>query len=77
MHASQKEIRSTVSVNMFEISYRKIEEEGEVSSFRQRKGRAAQQDNNIIINESMNNDDSMFTDALIVLLMCLCPAKLA
>ncbi|XP_060734023.1 inositol 1,4,5-trisphosphate receptor type 2 isoform X1 [Tachysurus vachellii] len=37
MHLAQKEIRSTVSVNMFEISCRKHEEEGEVSNFRPRK----------------------------------------
>ncbi|GAA6101705.1 inositol 1,4,5-trisphosphate receptor type 2 isoform X2 [Tachysurus ichikawai] len=38
MQLAQKEIRSTVSVNMFEISCRKHEEEGEVSNFRPRKG---------------------------------------
>ncbi|KAF5897541.1 inositol 1,4,5-trisphosphate receptor type 2 isoform X2, partial [Clarias magur] len=38
MQLAQKEIRSTVSVNMFEIGCRKREEEGEVSTFRQRKG---------------------------------------
>lgn len=41
MQLAQKEIRSTVSVNMFEISCRKHEEEGEVSNFRPRKGRTA------------------------------------
>ncbi|XP_062860264.1 inositol 1,4,5-trisphosphate receptor type 2 [Trichomycterus rosablanca] len=39
MQSAQKEIRSTVSVNMFEISCRKREEEGEVSGYRHRKGR--------------------------------------
>lgn len=42
MQLAQKEIRSTVSVNMFEIGCRKREEEGEVSTFRQRKGRVAE-----------------------------------
>lgn len=41
MQLAQKEIRSTVSVNMFEISCRKREEEGEVCGFRQRKGGVA------------------------------------
>ncbi|XP_007250632.3 inositol 1,4,5-trisphosphate receptor type 2 [Astyanax mexicanus] len=39
MQLAQKEIRSTVSVNMFEISCRKREEEGEVSGVRHKKGR--------------------------------------
>ncbi|XP_066541868.1 inositol 1,4,5-trisphosphate receptor type 2 [Hoplias malabaricus] len=39
MQLAQKEIRSTVSVNMFEISCRKREEEGEVSNVRHKKGR--------------------------------------
>ncbi|XP_027017220.1 inositol 1,4,5-trisphosphate receptor type 2 isoform X2 [Tachysurus fulvidraco] len=37
MQLAQKEIRSTVSVNMFEISCRKHEEESEVSNFRPKK----------------------------------------
>ncbi|KAL7871156.1 hypothetical protein SRHO_G00086530 [Serrasalmus rhombeus] len=41
MQIAQKEIRSTVTVNMFEISCRKREEEGEVSSIRHKKGRDA------------------------------------
>uniref|UniRef100_W5LMA3 Inositol 1,4,5-trisphosphate receptor n=1 Tax=Astyanax mexicanus TaxID=7994 RepID=W5LMA3_ASTMX len=40
MQLAQKEIRSTVSVNMFEISCRKREEEGEVSGVRHKKGGA-------------------------------------
>ncbi|XP_035381388.1 inositol 1,4,5-trisphosphate receptor type 2 isoform X1 [Electrophorus electricus] len=39
MQLAQKEIRSTVSVNMFEVSSRKREEEGEASTYRHKKGR--------------------------------------
>ncbi|XP_076840863.1 inositol 1,4,5-trisphosphate-gated calcium channel ITPR2 isoform X1 [Brachyhypopomus gauderio] len=39
MQLAQKEIRSTVSVNMFDVGSRKREEEGEVSTFRLKKGR--------------------------------------
>uniref|UniRef100_A0A4W4FAS1 Inositol 1,4,5-trisphosphate receptor n=1 Tax=Electrophorus electricus TaxID=8005 RepID=A0A4W4FAS1_ELEEL len=38
MQLAQKEIRSTVSVNMFEVSSRKREEEGEASTYRHKKG---------------------------------------
>lgn len=38
MEQAQKEIRSSVSVNMFELSCRKREEEGEGSGIRYKKG---------------------------------------
>lgn len=38
MRLAQQEIRATVSVNMFELSSRKRDDDGEISSIRYKKG---------------------------------------
>lgn len=38
MRLAQQEIRATVSVNMFELSSRKRDDDGEISSVRYKKG---------------------------------------
>lgn len=42
MRLAQQEIRSTVSVNMFELSTRKKDEDSDVSSIRSKKGTVTQ-----------------------------------